>query len=192
MKPKFQQSSGRSFLIDLKPIQFQLTSGLYCRYDHCGTPQAFGAEAYAIDATEAEKKGWQLAKHFKLHLHPPIMKVPGRISLDTLPRGVKVEKIYADFFRYLYTYTQDFFKEHGTKLWKSLVQRKKIEFVIAHPNGWTPYEQAFLRNAVVEGGLIPRSDASLSVHMIAEAEASVHFVMFHENIADRLQVYPLY
>jgi hypothetical protein len=161
------------------------------RYDSHGQSQAFGAEARAIDDAEAEEKGWQLAKHFKLHLHPPTMQTRSALSLDPLPEGVTIEKIYSDFFKYLYGHTQAFFTERelqGTKVWQELTQKKEIEFVIAHPNGWTLQEQAFLRKAAVNAGLTSQSDAPQMVHMLTEAEASVHFVMFRESVGSRLEV----
>ena len=152
-----------------------------------------------MDVAEAEEKGYQLAKHFKLHLHPENMKARNALSFDPLPKGVTIDKIYADFFRYLYEHTQTFFKERelqGTKIWRDVLRKKKIEFVVTHPNGWTLKEQAFLRKAVVEGGLIAESSAAQYVHMLAEAEASVHFVVFHAggSVESRLKVrlqYPL-
>jgi hypothetical protein len=165
------------------------------RYDQHGNPVAFGAEAYAMDPAEAEDEGHQLAKHFKLHLHPESMRSRSPLSLDPLPKGVTIDKIYADFFRYLYGHMQTFFRERelqGTKIWQDLIRKNKIEFVIAHPNGWTTNEQAFLRRAVVQSGLLSESKAPQSVHMLTEAEASVHFVVFHGggNVERQLEVRP--
>jgi hypothetical protein len=122
------------------------------------------------------------------------MKARNPLTLDPLPKGVTLDKIYASFFRYVYGHTQNFFKEReldGTAIWQDLSQRKKIEFVIAHPNGWTLKEQAFLRNAAVSGGLTTESDAPRTIHMLTEAEASVHFVVFHGNFESRMEVRPL-
>ena len=44
---------------------------------------AFGAEALSADIEdEAEEKGWTLAKHFKLHLHPQTMKEKYNLAID--------------------------------------------------------------------------------------------------------------
>jgi hypothetical protein len=163
------------------------------RYDQCGNAKAFGAEAHAMDVAEAEEEEYQLARHFKLHLHTKNMKARNPLSLEPLPKGVRIKKIYADFFGYLYKHMQAFFKERelqGAKIWQDLSQRQKIEFVVTHPNGWTLKEQAFLRKAVVEGGLISESSAAQYVHMLTEAEASVHFVVFHSggSVETRLEV----
>jgi hypothetical protein len=161
------------------------------RYNHLGVAQAFGAEAYAIDSDEGESNGWKLARYFKLHLHPlDTIKTRGKIDLHPLP--LPIDKIYADFFRYIYAHTQEFFKQRedqGSTIWQRLAQRNKIEFVIAHPNGWTGREQAFLRKAAVDGGLVSQSNAQEAVHMITEAEASVHFVMIDGAAGDNLKVW---
>jgi len=132
-----------------------------------------------------------LAKHFKLHLHPSTIKTRTPIVRDPLPKNVGLEKIYADFFKYLYTHTREFIMGHelqGTVIWQRLEQRKKIEFVIAHPNGYTGHEQAFLRKAAVDGGLTSQDDAAETVHMLTEGEASVHFVMNNKGVGNRLEV----
>ena len=44
---------------------------------------AFGAEALSAEIEdEAEEKGWTLAKHFKLHLHPQTMKEKYNLAID--------------------------------------------------------------------------------------------------------------
>jgi hypothetical protein len=132
-----------------------------------------------------------LAQNFKLRLHPANIKSKSSLTLDPIPSGVTIERIYSDFFSYLFGHTRDFFMERelqGRTIWQDLAQKKKIEFVIAHPNGWGGHEQAFLRKAAVDGGLVSKSDASNLVHMIRESEASVHFVMFHEGFDKRLKV----
>jgi hypothetical protein len=164
---------------------------LHFRYDRNGTAQAFGAQAHAMDPDEAKDNGWQLAEHFKLHLHPTTMNARIRITRIPLPNGVRIKKIYADFFRYLYQQTETFFKDHefkGTTLWQNFLQKGAIEFVITHPNGWTLREQALLRKAAVRGGLVSESDAPHRVHMVTEGEATVHFVIFHEGVEGRLEV----
>jgi hypothetical protein len=144
-----------------------------------------------VDINEASEKGWQLARHFKLHLHPMVMKAQNSISCDPLPQNVTINQIYADFFRYVYDHTKYFFEERedqGARIWQNLKEMHHIEFLIAHPNGWTLSEQAFLRQTAVDAGLVIHHHASRTVHMISEAEASVHFVMFHGGVENHLQV----
>jgi hypothetical protein len=159
-------------------------------YDSSGSAQAFGAEALSTAMrNRAEDKSWTLVEHFKLHLHPVTMRATHNIVVDPLPAGVKLEKVYADFLGYLYRHTAQFFQDReldGMNLWKRL--SGGIEFVLAHPNGWGSFEQDFLRKAAVAGGLVPANQAIQRVHCVTEAEASVHYVMFHADIESRLNV----
>ena len=119
------------------------------------------------------------------------MRSRSSISPDPLPKGIPLERIYADFFGYVYKHTMNFFRQRefqGTTIWENLKRSRKIEFVIAHPNGWTLHEQVFLRKAAVAGGLIHQNDAARMVHMITEGEASVHFVVSNGGLESRLQV----
>jgi hypothetical protein len=163
------------------------------RYNRSGQPKAFGAQAQNIDAEEAEEKGWKLAQNFKLHLHPKTMTAQNPISLDPLPPGVTIEKIYVDFFTYVCQHTQKFFEERevqGKSIWQRLKGENRIEFVIAHPNGWTLSEQVFLRKVVFKSasGFVSKEPTSLTVYLIAEAEASVHFMILHGGLEKSLEV----
>jgi len=52
-------------------------------YDRDKKATAFGAEALSAEIEdEAEEKGWTLAKHFKLHLHPQTMKEKYSLTID--------------------------------------------------------------------------------------------------------------
>jgi hypothetical protein len=140
---------------------------------------------------QAEDEGWQLAEHFKLHLHPITLRAEHDIIVQPLPQGVPIEQIYADFLDYLFRSTKKFFETNevnGLKLWEKLAMEDKIEFVVTQPNGWGGYEQAFLRKAVVLGNLLPASQSTGRLHFVSEAEASVHFVMSHSDAERRLRV----
>lgn len=81
-----------------------------------------------------------------------------------------------------------------------------MEIVIAHPNGWGFKEQSFLREATIAayttsavdlkstrstGGRrhgLAQDDLATRIRFISEAEASVHFCIFHTNIESRMQV----
>jgi hypothetical protein len=160
-------------------------------YDQDGTAQAFGAEALSTRImNQAEDDGWDLVEHFKLHLHPVTMRTEYNINVPTLPTsgGLTLERIYADFFGYLFRHTRTFFQDReldGENLWGKL--QGSIQFVIAHPNGWGAYEQDFLRRAAVAGGLVPQSEARARVAVVSEAEASVHYVMLHADTESRLR-----
>ncbi|KAG8687807.1 hypothetical protein FRC09_013269, partial [Ceratobasidium sp. 395] len=134
---------------------------------------SFGAEATSHQAEEdAEDNGWRLAKHFKLHLHPSDMKAKHDLKLD----------------RYLLKHTQAFFEARiidGKMLWESY--QHKTEIVIAHPNGWGIREQTFLRTAAVDAGITTNSLSRSRIKFVTEAEASVHFCIYHTNLGNRLQ-----
>jgi hypothetical protein len=121
------------------------------------------------------------------------MTAQNPISLDPLPPGVTIEKIYVDFFTYVCQHTQKFFEERevqGKSIWQRLKGENRIEFVIAHPNGWTLSEQVFLRKVVFKSasGFVSKEPTSLTVYLIAEAEASVHFMILHGGLEKSLEV----
>ncbi|QRV77751.1 heat shock protein 70 kDa 12A [Ceratobasidium sp. AG-Ba] len=157
-------------------------------YDQRGKAVSFGAEALKLETAEkAEEQGWLLARHFKLHLHPDAMKQKHNLKVQPLPAGIPLEKIYTDFMVYLMKHTQEFFEARiidGPKVWQDL--HKDMTIVIAHPNGWTIKEQNFLRKAAVAAKYTTEAKAHAQIHFVSEAEASVHFCMFHSDIQNRL------
>ncbi|KAG9103546.1 hypothetical protein FRC06_010031 [Ceratobasidium sp. 370] len=144
-------------------------------YDQGGKAVSFGAEAISHQAEEqAEDNGWQLAKYFKLHLHPSDMKTKHNIKLDPLPSGIPLQRIYSDFLGYLLKHTRLFFEERivdGSLVWENY--RSKMEVVIAHPNGWGIREQTFLRAAAMDTGYIPPA----CPHRIRCFQAGTKFVV---------------
>ncbi|QRW06686.1 hypothetical protein RhiLY_05685 [Ceratobasidium sp. AG-Ba] len=158
-------------------------------YDTEGKAVSFGAEAASPQAEEdAEDNNWRLAKHFKLHLHPSDMRARHDLELDPLPEGVSLRKIYADFLGYLFKHTRSYFELHivdGALIWENY--HTKMEIVIAHPNGWGIREQSFLRAAAVEAGLASQATSRNRIKFVTEAEASVHYCLYHTNLDNRLQ-----
>ncbi|CAE7096804.1 unnamed protein product [Rhizoctonia solani] len=159
-------------------------------YDKHGKPVSFGAEAITQQARDnAWDHDWTLAKHFKLHLHPPEMKEKNSIKLEPLPNGLTLSRIYADFMKYLLEHTVPFFKSRivdGPTIWEAY--KNSVIFVIGHPNGYGLRQQDFLRKAAIEGGLVGAADATTRVRFVTEAEASVHFCIAHSNISSRLRI----
>lgn len=155
-------------------------------YTEYKKPVKFGAEAFNLldsitDNHLSDQPGWELAKHFKLHMHPPDMAPASGFQLDPLPTGVTIDQIYCDFFRYLLAQTKVFFEESnldGPTIWKSMFSTMQI--VIAHPNGWGIREQGVLRNAAVKAKLSSGEDASTRLTFVSEAEASLHFCLNSE------------
>ncbi|KAG8792439.1 hypothetical protein FRC12_006086 [Ceratobasidium sp. 428] len=62
-----------------------------------------------------------------------------------------------------------------------------MEVVIARPNGWGIREQTFLRAVAIEAGLALASSPH-KIRFMTEAEASVHFCIYHTNLGSRLQL----
>ncbi|KAF8602936.1 hypothetical protein BDV93DRAFT_581066 [Ceratobasidium sp. AG-I] len=146
-------------------------------YTEYKKPALFGADALRL-APGDEDLGWQLAKHFKLHRHPPDMAPPAGLKLDPLPTGVGIGQIYIDFLRYIFGHAKSYFQQtqlDGLTIWNSLSSTMKI--VIAHPNGWGVREQGFLRNAAVKAGLSGEGDSDTRISFVTEAEASLHFCL---------------
>jgi hypothetical protein len=117
------------------------------------------------------------------------MRAANNIQVPPLPRGTTLEKIYADFFGYLYQHTQTFFQGRvvdGSSIWQRL--RGTAEFIIACPNGWGTREHAFLRKAAIVSGMVPALYAPQRVHIVSEAEASVQFVIERGNTATSFMV----
>ncbi|KAJ1310673.1 hypothetical protein OPQ81_009200 [Rhizoctonia solani] len=155
-------------------------------YDKDNRPRCFGAEALTLENRDrAEEEGWELAKFFKLHLHPQSMRSQDRLTLYPLPFGVSLSKIYTDFLGYLLRHTRTYFEEHivhGPLIWEKCARNMLI--VLAHPNGWSTREQSFMRQALMEVG---SEYKKYQVTFVTEGEASVHFCMFHSNMDSALE-----
>jgi hypothetical protein len=100
-----------------------------------------------------------------------------------------LKKIYCDFMVYLMKHTQKFFEYRivgGRKVWAE--HHHNMTIVITHPNGWTLTEQSFLREAAITAGYKSREQSLTEIHFVSEAEASVHFCMFHSDLQNRFKV----
>ncbi|CAE6416417.1 unnamed protein product [Rhizoctonia solani] len=129
-----------------------------------------------------------LAKCFKLHLHPSVMRTKHGIKPDPLPPGVSLHQIYSDFLGYLLKHTKTYFEDRiceGKQIWGQY--NPTMEVVIAHPDGWGIHEQAFLRAAAVTAGFSTTDQAASKVRFVTEAEASVHFCIHHTNLGSVLR-----
>ncbi|CCO35949.1 hypothetical protein BN14_10070 [Rhizoctonia solani AG-1 IB] len=150
---------------------------------------SFGAEALSTEIEEqAEDNNWSLARYFKLNLHPDDMKTKHDLILESLPPGVPLRKVYSDFLGYLLLNTESYFEDRvvdGKRIWQRY--SPEMEVIIAHPNGWGIREQTFLRNAAIDAKLVVSSQATRKIRFVTEAEASVHFCIYHTNLGNRLQ-----
>ncbi|KAH7333023.1 hypothetical protein B0J17DRAFT_677276 [Rhizoctonia solani] len=158
-------------------------------YDLYKKAVSFGAEARKTEIEErAEDEQWQLARHFKLHLHPDTMRQRQSIQIEPLPSGVSLLTIYTDFMAYLLKHTREFFESRiidGQRVWAA--HHEDMTLIIAHPNGWGAKEQNFLRQAAVAANYVSSSKVNSQVRFVTEAEASVHFCLAHGNLQNYLK-----
>ncbi|KAL5632485.1 hypothetical protein ACGC1H_005438 [Rhizoctonia solani] len=158
-------------------------------YNPDGQAMSFGAEALTPEIREdAEDNGWQLAQHFKLHLHPSTLRSKHKISIEELPFGVSLKQIYADFLGYLLQCTKERFEEvitDGQTIWRNY--SNDMDIIIAHPNGWGLREQDLMRRASVLAGIMTSENADLQIQFVTEAEASVHYCMHYTTLRGCLE-----
>lgn len=92
--------------------------------------------------------------------------------------------------RYLINHTKSFFVERtvgdGAQIWNQLYP--SAVFVLPHPNGWYLKEQATLRRAAIQAGLVTESDSQDRVVFVTEAEASIHFCLHKADLNRTLKV----
>ncbi|PVF96877.1 hypothetical protein CPB86DRAFT_826887 [Serendipita vermifera] len=179
-----------------------------------GKAQAFGAEARGyIDDDDYEMASWFKVKSMpgylmgfhlivspKLHLHPETMKTSdlppsygnldkgSQIEIPDLPQNTTLKQIYSDMIGYLYATTKKFFEESlpgGQHIWGRL--EPSIVMIFCTPNGWDISQQAFIRQAVIEAGLVGAGDADSRIEFITEGEASVHYALAHTKDARWLE-----
>jgi len=125
-------------------------------------------------------------------LSPNELPVAMRDQMSTkLPRGKTIMDVYADFMRYLFDSTKALFKSSepgGEVRWNSI--SNSIELVLTHPNGWGGPQQAILRTAAVEAGIVSDTPAGRSsVHFVTEGEASFSFCATQTQAGRNLKVY---
>lgn len=129
---------------------------------------------------------------FKLHLRPRTLPSEDAIQskVPPLPLGKTVTDVFADFLRYLFTCTRKYIIEthaNGEYLWSTV--EKNIEFVLGHPNGWGGNQQAKMRQAAVQGGLIPDNVVGYDhLHFVTEGEAGLHFCLQSGLITESVKV----
>lgn len=94
--------------------------------------------------------------------------------------------------RYLYACTKAYIQEthaNGADLWTSVEDLGRIDFVLSHPNGWEGAQQAQMRTAAVQAGLIPdTNDGRERVQFVTEGEASLHFCIQSGLTTDSMKV----
>ncbi|KAJ1303704.1 hypothetical protein OPQ81_008129 [Rhizoctonia solani] len=168
--------------------QSRIPSLIY--YDVNNQPMSFGAEALLPDTEDkAEDGGWKLVRHFKFHLHPAEIRERHKFSLEALPSGISLSQVYTDYMTYLLDHTKAFFCDHilnGSRVWEAY--HHDMTVVLAHPNGWGTREQGFLRQAAINAGFVLSANAHSNIQFVSEAEASVHFCMFHTELHEHMNM----
>lgn len=157
-----------------------------------GKPIAFGAEAreYIGD------KDYEIAKWFKLHLHPdeiaklddqppPYNASTNELEIPPLPRGVSLKSVYVEFVNYVFEATRLHFEDstpNGKEIWSRLISSAAVVFAI--PNGWDTIQHEFLKEVAVDAGLFQNSDdVEQRIEFVTESEAAVHYVLHETNHA---------
>ncbi|KIM25123.1 hypothetical protein M408DRAFT_223807 [Serendipita vermifera MAFF 305830] len=157
---------------------------------HNGECKACGAEALDY----VDDNHYDMAKWFKLHLHPPSMKrsnhappygsvsgTPG-FEVPALPPSTVIEDVYADFMKYLMVNVKDSFGQNvpnGPAIWGRL--RDTTVVIITTPNGWDFAQQDVLRKAAIKARLVSEDKAYDLLEFVTEGEASVHYVLAYSR-----------
>ncbi|KAG8826100.1 hypothetical protein FRC19_009707 [Serendipita sp. 401] len=136
---------------------------------------------------------YQVARWFKLHLHPSSLKNQIHLNTDQgsssdtsfsdeeippLPEGVSLKDIYTSFMAYVYKTTEDFFTNrtpNGRRIWDRLKDRNII--ILCTPNGWGTNEQDFMRDAAIAAGILSAHEVDDRLEFVTEGEASVHYAL---------------
>ena len=107
---------------------------------------------------------------------------PIALEIPPLPKGVPIDKIYSDMFRWLIQHTTHFFKSHtvdGGEIWDRIGTHCTI--ILAIPNGWEIPQQHLLRKAIVMSGALPANFKEDRLNFVTEGEASVHYALRHSR-----------
>ncbi|KAF8655087.1 hypothetical protein AX16_003251 [Volvariella volvacea WC 439] len=150
--------------------------------------RAVGAEAeQGLFLEEVETEQLIKAEWFKLHLCPKHLQSPQITdNIPPLPLGKSIISIFADFLRYLFQCAKKFIVEshlNGVSVWGS-----QKDIILTHPNGWEGPQQALMRQAAVEAGVIPDTQEGRdSVHFVTEGEASLHFCVANGLVSEKLK-----
>jgi hypothetical protein len=128
---------------------------------------------------------------WKLNLAPKALreKLPAG-HLPSLPRGISLVDVFADFMKYLFGCAESYIKDShafGGSVWDSV--EEDIIFILSHPNGWGGAEQVTMRRAAVKAKLIPDTgEGHDRVHFVTEGEASFNFCVNNGISGDAMKV----
>ena len=128
---------------------------------------------------------------WKLKLAPKALckKLPAGYA-PTLPAGLSIVDIFADFMKYLFTCAESYIKDShafGNSVWDSV--KEDVIFILSHPNGWEGAQQGAMRKAAVKANLIPDTgEGHDRVRFVTEGEASFNFCVNSGISGDAMEV----
>ncbi|KAF9449853.1 hypothetical protein P691DRAFT_790221 [Macrolepiota fuliginosa MF-IS2] len=146
-------------------------------YGSDGVPQAIGAETEREGIeTLAHESQWEKAEWFKLHLRPKT-RTSASVTEDIppLPRGKTAVDVFADFLNYMNQCARSYIAETHVD-GAGLLASGRVEFILTHPNSWEGAQQALMRRAAVQAGLIVDTATDQArISFVTEGEASLNF-----------------
>lgn len=128
---------------------------------------------------------------WKLNLAPKALckKLPVGYA-PTLPPGLSIVDVFADFMKYLFACAESYITEShafGGSAWDSV--KADVIFILGHPNGWGGAEQVTMRRAAVKANLIPDTgDGHDRIRFVTEGEASFNFCVNNGISGDAMKV----
>jgi hypothetical protein len=157
-------------------------------YDNLGTAQAHGAETDDDEVVfNAEAKGWNKASwqvssmisswpylqfpRWKLRLRPTHLPIINDLSLPALPPSTTVEKILADFLKYVKEQLQAYIATQygdGAIIWQTL--HPMMDLVLTAPNGWEITQQQVMRTAALKSTVMSGRQPAKRIRFVSEAE----------------------
>jgi len=132
-----------------------------------------------------------MENRWKLNLAPKELckKLPAGYA-PTLPRGLSIVDVFADFMKYLLDCAQSYIRDShafGGSIWDSV--KADVIFILSHPNGWGGAEQVTMRKAAVKAKLIPDTvEGHDRVLFVTEGEASFNFCVNNGISEDAMKV----
>lgn len=116
-----------------------------------------------------------IAARWKLHFRPAHLSITGSSNIPTLPINISVDRILADFLRYVKQQVEAYIKTshgNGSQLWSVLFPGMIV--ILTAPNGWEGSQQHRMRQAVVVSGLV-NAQGEDRVRFVSEAEVYTVF-----------------
>jgi hypothetical protein len=93
-------------------------------------------------------------------------------AIPPLPRGITVERIFADFLCYVKEQVAQYIQNshgNGDQIWAVLYPTMAV--VLTTPNGWEGAQQQLMRSAATKAGLVDTPGLH-RIRFVSEAEVS--------------------